>query len=49
MTKLGAFESVFRSADKPVYEFGKVEFDRVLVVTDLAESEVYGYLEGLLS
>jgi nucleotide-binding universal stress UspA family protein len=47
MTKLGAFESVFRSADKPVYEFGKVEIARVLVVTDLADSEVSGYLDGL--
>ena len=39
MTKLDTFESAFRSADKPVYEFGGVELARVLVVTDTSDAE----------
>jgi hypothetical protein len=39
MTTLDTFESVFKSADKPVYVYGRVEFKRVLVVTDLTEAE----------
>lgn len=39
MTKLDTFESVFRSADKPVYSHGRVEIARVLVVTDLSDAE----------
>ena len=39
MTKLDVFESVFRSADKPVYAYGRVEIARVLVVTDLSDAE----------
>lgn len=39
MTKLDTFESVFRSADKPVYAYGRVEIARVLVVTDLSDAE----------
>lgn len=39
MTKLDLFESVFRSADKPVYSVGRVELGRVLVVTDLSDAE----------
>jgi nucleotide-binding universal stress UspA family protein len=38
MTKLDVFESVFRSADKPVYEYGLVEITRVLIVTDLTDA-----------
>ena len=39
MTKLDVFESVFRSADKPVYEYGRVEIERVLVVTDMSDAD----------
>ncbi len=39
MTKLNVFESVFRSADKPVYAYRRVEIARVLVVTDLGDAE----------
>ncbi len=39
MTKLDVFESVFRSADKPVYAYGRVEIARVLIVTDLSDAE----------
>jgi nucleotide-binding universal stress UspA family protein len=39
MTKLDVFESVFRSADKPVYAYGRVEITRVLIVTDLSDAE----------
>jgi hypothetical protein len=39
MTKLDVFESVFRSADKPVYAYGRVEIARVLIVTDLSGAE----------
>ena len=39
MTKLNVFESIFRSADKPVYTYRRVEIARVLVVTDLSDAE----------
>ncbi len=39
MTKLDVFESVFRSADKPVYAYERIEIARVLVVTDLSDAE----------
>ncbi len=39
MTKLDTFASVFKSADKPVYAYGRVEIARVLVVTDLSDAE----------
>ena len=39
MTKIDTFESVFKSADKPVYTYGRVDIARVLVVTDLTEAE----------
>ncbi len=39
VTKLDVFESVFRSADKPVYARGRVEIARVLIVTDLSDAE----------
>jgi hypothetical protein len=45
MTKIDQFESVFRSADKPVFTYRRVEFERVLVVVDLEESEANAFLE----
>ena len=39
MTKLDTFESAFKSADKPVYSRGSVEFGRVLLVTDSSDEE----------
>ncbi len=39
MAKLNVFESIFRSADKPVYTYGRAEIARVLVVTDLSDAE----------
>jgi nucleotide-binding universal stress UspA family protein len=39
MTKIDTFESVFKSADKPVYAYGRVEIARMLVVTDLTDAE----------
>ncbi len=39
MAKLNVFESIFRSADKPVYAYERVEIARVLVVTDLSDAE----------
>ncbi len=39
MTKIDTFESVFKSADKPVYAHRRVEIARVLVVTDLTDAE----------
>ena len=35
MTKVDQFESVFRSAAKEVYTFGRVAVEKVLVVVDL--------------
>ena len=39
MTKLDTFESAFKSADKPVYAYRRVEFARVLVITDMNDEE----------
>jgi hypothetical protein len=52
MTKLDTFESVFKSADKPVYVHSRVEIGRVLVVTDLRDTEAAPLLDqvrGFLS
>ncbi len=45
MTKLDIFESVFRSADKPVYAYERVEVGRVLTVTDLSDAEAAPLLD----
>jgi hypothetical protein len=45
MTNLNVFESVFRSADKPVYEYTRVEFERILVVTDMTDAEAAPLLD----
>ena len=39
MTKLDQFESVFRSADKAVFTYEQIKFDRILVVSDLNEQD----------
>jgi hypothetical protein len=49
MTKLDVFESVFRSADKPVYAHGRVEIARVLIVTDLSNAEAAPLVEQVRS
>ena len=43
MTNLDQFESVFKSADKPVFAHERVEFKRVLIVTDLDSESVQGF------
>ena len=47
MTNLNTFESVFKSADKPVYEFGQIDVSRVVVVTDLSDAEAEPILARL--
>ncbi len=47
MTTLDVFESVFKSADKPVYAYERIEFERVLVVTDLSDAEAAPLLDSL--
>ncbi|MCZ6714894.1 MAG: hypothetical protein O7B29_13195, partial [Deltaproteobacteria bacterium] len=49
MAKLNVFESIFRSADKPVYTYGRVEIARVLVVTDLSDAEAAPLVEQVRS
>jgi len=49
MTRLDTFESVFKSADKPVYAYGRVEVGRVLVVTDLSDAEAAPLLAQMRS
>ncbi|MDH5559009.1 MAG: hypothetical protein OEZ03_16805 [Alphaproteobacteria bacterium] len=39
MTNLNTFESVFKAADKPVFEYAPVTVNRVLLVTDLTADE----------
>ena len=45
MTKLDQFESAFKSADKPIYSYERIEIDRVLVVTDLSDNEAAPVVE----
>jgi hypothetical protein len=47
MTMLNTFESVFKSADKPAYEFSRVEVTRVAVVTDQSDAEAEPLLAQL--
>ena len=49
MTKLDTFESAFKSADKPVYSYGRIAIGRALVVTDLGDSEAAPLLERVRS
>ena len=49
MTKLDVFESVFKSADKPVYSYGGIELGRALVVTDLGDAEAAPLLDQVRS
>jgi hypothetical protein len=39
MTKLDLFESTFRSADKPVFNYQRIEFERLLLVTDYPSAD----------
>jgi len=39
MTNLNTFESVFKAADKPVFDYAPVAVDRILLVTDLTAEE----------
>ena len=45
MTNLNIFESAFRSADKPVYAYERIEFERALVVTDMSDAEAAPLLD----
>ncbi len=47
MTNLNTFESAFRSADKPVFEYQAVTVDRILLVTDLGAGETDAMLPQL--
>ena len=43
MTNIDQFESVFKAASKPVFEFAPVHIRRVLLVTDLQKIEAESY------
>jgi hypothetical protein len=45
MTKIDQFESIFRAASKEVFEPSVVEFNRVMVVTDVSESASQPFCE----
>ncbi|MEM9462356.1 MAG: hypothetical protein AAGF11_49870 [Myxococcota bacterium] len=47
MTNVDQFESVFRSADKPVFHFERVRLDKVLVVSDLATQAAEGFTRAV--
>ena len=47
MTRVDQFESVFRSADKPVFEFLPLELQRALVVTDLTGAGARAFLDSV--
>ena len=43
MTNIDQFESVFKAADKKTYEFETIDFERVLVVSDLADDACHEF------
>ena len=47
MTRIDQFESVFRYASKERFEIGDVPKGRVLVITDLDESDGTSYLHKI--
>ena len=49
MTNVDQFESVFRSAAKEVFQYQRVEFASVLIVTDFESGEAYEYGEQIKS
>ncbi|MFT4543171.1 MAG: hypothetical protein ACI841_003120 [Planctomycetota bacterium] len=48
MTRVDQFESVFRSADKPLFPYQPHEYARVMLVTDLAPEPAAAY-QGMLA
>ncbi|MAF67678.1 MAG: hypothetical protein CMJ84_18745 [Planctomycetes bacterium] len=49
MTRVDQFESVFRSADKPVFEYHPLELGRILVVCDLIGAQARTFLAEVRS
>jgi hypothetical protein len=47
VTKIDQFESAFKSADKPIYTYERIEIDRVLVVTDLTDDDAAPVIERI--
>ncbi len=47
MTNVDQFESVFRSADKPVFHYAEVELSTVMVVSDLASQAAEGFTKAV--
>jgi hypothetical protein len=47
MTKIDTFESLFKAADKPVYEYQPLQLERVLVVTDLSAPAAAALLDSV--
>lgn len=47
MTNLNSFESVFKSADKPIFEYNPVTIDRILLATDLSPAEAEAMVPAL--
>lgn len=47
MTSLNNFESIFRSADKPVFEYSPITVDRILLATDLPSPEAEAMVPAL--
>ena len=45
MTKIYTFECVFKSTDTPVYPSSRFELERVLIVTDLSDTEATPLLD----
>ena len=48
MTKVDQFESVFRSAFKDSYQFQRVDFDSILVITDLEQDPCQHFLDKII-
>ena len=47
MTKLDQFESAFRAAIKPLFHYRELHFKRILIITDLRESEAQSFVEQI--
>jgi len=47
MTKIDQFESAFRAAIKPVFRFREIHFERILIITDLPQSQAHSFIDRI--
>lgn len=47
MTKIDQFESAFRAAIKPVFHYREIHFERILIISDLSQSDAQSFVEQI--